>query len=258
MTLPLFRRFLLLAALLGLVFTAVAPGAAAQERKRERTPYSEAEKIGFAFYRLADKQPPFNNWIMARDEYLLAKPSMKRDYLRRETERLSKAYNEYMVDDDMIYLRTEVTIKVPNATERQSYESMGLRKPVQIVLKEIKENYFPVQVGDMWIAVVPNDLEKYLFLSLEEAEYEKMMAELMLDTTRGSARGAILEIRLRPLSIDTKMPMHLDGIDAWLMLGEIASISLWRTKERDTLVWEQNMDWYVPQQQKDLLDLYSR
>ena len=258
MTLSSFRRFLLLAAMLGLVFAAAAPGAHAQERPRDRTAYSEAEKIGFAFYRLADKPPPFNNWIMARDEYLLAKPSAKREYLRRETERLSKAYNEYMVDDDMIYLRTEVTIKVPNATERQSYESMGLRKPVQIVLKEVKENYFPVQIGEMWIAVVPNELEKYLFLSLDEAEYNKIMHELMLDSSRGSARNALLEIRLRPVSIDTKTPMHLDGIDAWLMLGEIASISLWKNKNRDTLVWEQNMDWYVPQQQKDLLDLYSR
>jgi hypothetical protein len=258
MTLPLFRRFLLLAAMLGLVFTSVLPAASAQDRKRERTSYSEAEKIGFAFYRLADKSPPFNNWIMSRDEYLLAKPSAKREYLRRETERLSKAYNEYMVDDDMIYLRTEVTIKVPNATERQSYESMGLRKPVQIMLNEVKENYFPVQIGEMWIAVVPNELDKYLFLSLEEEEYNKMMRELTLDTSRGAARNALLEIRLRPVSIDTKNPMHLDGIDAWLMLGEIASISLWRNKNRDALVWEQNMDWYIPQQQKDLLDLYSR
>lgn len=257
MSFSLFRRFLVLAALAGFVL-AVPAATSAQERKRERTAYSEAEKIGFAFYRLADKSPPFNKWIVARDEYLLAKPSAKREYLQRETERLAKAYNEYMVDEDMVFLRTEVTVKVPNAAERKSYDGMGVRKPVQIILNEVKESYFPVQIGDMWIAVVPNDLENHLFLSLAEAEFEDLIRKMNLDAARGSARGGLLEIRLRPISIDTKAPLHLDGIDAWLMLGEIASISLWRTKERDTLVWEKNMDWYVPQQQKDLLDLYSR
>lgn len=250
-------RVLVLAALLCAGLFAAANGADAQLKKPEKTPYSEAEKIGFAFYRLADRTPPFNNWIMQKDEYLLAKPSAKREYMRRETERLTRAYGEYTMDEDLIFLRTEVRVKVPNKTELASYEQMGLRKPIQIELTEIKENYFPVQVGEMWVAVVANKLEDYLFLSLDEPEYDRIASELALDS-KGSSRPALLEIRLHPTKIDMSQPMPLDGIEAWLMLGEIASISLWKNKDRDNLVWEKNMDWYVPTQQKELIDLYSR
>ena len=257
MTLSRFCRALVLATLLcaGLLFAAHDAGA--QGRKPEKTTFSETEKIGFAFYRLADRTPPFDNWIAQKDEYLLAKPSAKREYLRRETERLTRAYDEYTMDEDLIFLRTEVRVKVPNKTELASYDQMGLRKPIQIELTEIKENYFPVQIGEMWVAVVANKLEDYLFLSLDDAEYDRIAHELSLDS-KGASRPALLEIRLHPTKIDMSQPMPLDGIEAWLMLGEIASISLWKNKDRDNLVWEQNMDWYIPTEQKELIDLYSR
>lgn len=226
----------------------------------KKTPYSETEKIGFAFYTLANRNPPFESWIRTTDKYLLAKPSARRSILTSETERLSKAFGEYMLDDDPIFIRTNVRIKVPIGAEREAYEKMGVDKPVQILMEEIHENYFPIQLGDMWIAVVANQLEDYLFLSLNAEEYEHLTKRLSLDM-RGTGRNAVMELRLRPVRVDLNRPMPLDGLDAWLMLSEIASISLWRRANGDIdkeLLWEKNMSWYKPREQKELLDLYTR
>lgn len=234
--------------------------AMAQPTEIKKTPYSETEKIGFAFYTLAKRHPPFESWIRVTDNYLLAKPSAKRGIMIAETERLSKAFGEYMLDDDLIFIRTNVRVKVPTTTEREAYDKMGVRKPVQILMDDVHENYFPVKIGEMWIAVVASQLEDFLFLSLTPEEYERLTKRLSLDA-RGTARHATLELRLRPVKVDLSRPMPLDGLEAWLMLSEIASISLWRKANGDKdaeVLWEQNMSWYKTREQKELLDLYTR
>lgn len=247
--------------LLFLVLVTLAPFAVAQSGGGERrVGYSETEKTGFAFYRLADKPPPFEQWVRASDNYMFAKPSAKREILRSETERLTRAYASYMPDDDLLVLRTTVRVRVPNAHERASYEKMGVRKPVQIVTEEIRENYFPVQVGGMWIALVANGLEDYLFMSMDDDAYKRLVERLGIESV-GSQRQAVLELRLRPRAVDLTRPLSLDGIDAWLMLGDIATISLWR-KQGDgsarEMVWEQTQPWYTPRQQRELMDLFNR
>jgi hypothetical protein len=245
------RRLLFVFALLCIAFAGAGPAYA------EKTEYTESEKVGFAFYKLANRNPPFEEWLKGTDEFKLLKTSRKTEYLRQQTARLSKAFAEYMPDEDLIYVRTAVRIKVPTVRETEAYMRMGVNRPVQILLNELTGNYFPIQVGEMWIAVVPNDLDNYLFLSLNDQEYDALARRMALEPN-GSSRYALLELRLRPVSVDIKAPMKLDGIDAWLMMAEIASISLWNNENRDVLLWEHSADWYVPKQQQDLLNLYNR
>ena len=257
---PLRPRFFRLFsfAVAALLLAAAVPHAAAQEGRAHKARYSEAEKIGFAFYKLANKQPPFENWLKQNDEYLFAKPSAKRDYLRRETERLVKGYSEYMVDQNLIHIRTKVKIRLPSPRESASYEKMGVRRPIRLEIPDVRENYFPIQLGDMWIAVVADKLEDYTFLPLGDDEYDQLISQLRLEDG-ATQRSAYLELRLHPVSIDLSQPMALDGIEAWLMLAEIASLSIFRNEDRSGgVIWEKNMDWYVPQQQQELLNLYSR
>lgn len=253
----LFCLTIVTAALIGGAALHMAAGAAQASGVSTKTKYSEAEKVGFAFYRLANRVPPFESWITNKDKYLLAKPSARREYLNNELTRLNKAYNEYMIDDHLIILRTQVKVKIPNKAERGVYDEMGLRKPVQIVLTEITDNFFPVQVGQMWVALVPDKLEEYLQLSLNAEEFGTLTRKLGIQVS-GTNQAATLELRIRPKTIDASAPLQIDTIEAWLMLGDIATAALWTNANPEALVWEKNAEWYLPYQQKELLDLYGR
>lgn len=241
---------------LGAAFLYALPAAAQGKALGARTPYSEAEKAGFAFYRLAGRTPPFEQWIVNREKYLLAKPSARREYLQEEMSRLTRAFNEYSMQDNLIVLRTRVTLKTPSKAEQEVYKNMGVRKPVTMVLSETRDNIFPIEVGQMWIGLVPNHIEDYLELSLNDEEFTRLMKQLGFGSG-GEERQAIMEIRLRPEAIDTAEPIAMDNIHVWLMLSDIASISLWNTANTQTMAWERHAPWYLPQGQKDLMDLYG-
>lgn len=249
-------RLLFAALICALCVYAAGPRAYADSAS-DSAPITETEKIGFAFYKLAKRNPPFADWIKQTDDYKLMKPSMKQGYLDKGIARLSKAFVEYLPDDNLLYLRTSVRVKIPNGQKAQAYERMGVRKPVQLIIDSAVGNYFPVEVGGMWIAVVPKNIDDYLFLSLDEDQYTALTTRLGM-TPVGSIRAAVLELRLRPVQVDTSKPAELDGISAWLMMAEIASLTLWNNDRHDTMAWEYSADWYVPQQQRDLLNLYDR
>lgn len=248
-------RFLACLLFTGLCLGFLAAPATAQ-RKPIKTPYSETEKVGFAFYKLADQSPPLEQWLKSSDEYRLASPSLKRDYLRREIQRLAQAFSEYDLKRDLIYIRAPVRIKIPSTSEQAAYDKMGVRKPAEIVIDDIKDNYFPVEVGNMWIAIVANDLDNITLLSLDDEEFKKI--HNLSASGQGTYRRAFMELRLLPQSVDLQKPLSLDNLDAWLMLAEIASITLWKTDDSKQVVWEQRADWYRPQQEQEMLDLYRR
>lgn len=218
----------------------------------QRTPRTETEKVGFAFYRLAKRPPPFENWIKSSDNYLLAGPVDKQNILHTELQRLARANQEYTLDDDLIHIKTRVEIRATEKLDKKAKDSGLIHRPISINMKEIKHGYFPVQLGTLWIALIPNDLESFALFSPAPEDYERLRDKLSLS---GLPRPARMELRLRPRRVDLRSPQSLDGVEAWPMLAEIASLSLWRGKE---MVWEYRAEWYRNRTQKELLDLYER
>ena len=66
--------------------------------------------------------------------------------------------------------------------------------------------------------------------------------------------AAVFEMTLRPIAADAKEPIQLDGQVYWLMLADIANVSVWNYN-RDKLIWSYDAPGFESRGHKEMLDL---
>ncbi len=247
------RFFINLSTLLALaLLLAAMPGNALETRR-----YSESEKAGFAFYGLSHVEPDFKSWIENTDKWHDARPADKVTLTQKELQRLKNGYFTYIPDIDLIALTMEATITSSNYFAQSQKE--GAMTNVTITLTGLPENYFPFQIGNIWVAIVIKDfdiLTHHTFTADEYAEFAKKMG---LTGAYQLSKKVNMDIRLRPVSVDTSSPLTLDGFDMWLMLAEIGDMTTWRMAgKKKQFLWSYSASWYVSDTQRDLLMLYEK
>lgn len=221
--------------------------------------FSDTEKVGFAFYQFANAEPDFDSWVENTEEYRKAKPVDKQKLMQTETQRLRNAFYHYIPDQDLIKFSVRAKVTVSNYYHRSQME--GVKTDVKITLEDIPENYFPFQLGDMWIAVVAQDLEKFLDQTMTGPQYREFAKKIGFDKRIYALQEVLnIEFRLRPLSADGDEPIMLADIPMWLMLAEIGSMEAWMNvgNNQRQYVMEHFADWYIPEEQSKLMDLYGR
>jgi hypothetical protein len=214
--------------------------------------FSEREKVGFAFYKLAQLPPDFKNWIQADAPADQAGKALTQD----QVERLENGFSLYSPDEDMIQVETPATILFPTLTAEQAKPGFQGQKPIVISLGNMQMLYFPYQIGsDFWVAIVPSNEEQFHTLMVDSATYDKMIHALRV---LGEHKGkAILKITLRPDHVDAQKPMMLGKQYMWLMMASVADYQIWDGKNTMPL-WTYSAPWYVSNDSHDLLDLYGQ
>lgn len=221
----------------------------AQQMLTDRT--STAEEVAFTFYKLSKTKPDFKRWAdntdIPRSVTVAEYPAYRRLLLRR----LISLYNAYDPEKSLtVRVRANISLR---ARPKYSLEGTSFAPGVEISLGDDKKTpYFPYRVADQWVSVVVKDLQRVLSINLSEDSLGRFKHAFRL--LGAGERPVTIMIRLKPLSADATAPMHLNGIDQWLLLTEIINASLWNAEGE--LVWEIQDRNYVSPEQKEIEDLF--
>lgn len=220
--------------------------------------YTESEKVGFAFHKLAGFDPHYEQWIKDMEKYVDAHPADKLELLQKERYRLESGFLGYIPDVDLVSLDIQAVVKSSNYFAQSQKE--GVQTDVTIELVELPENYFPFYIGGMWIALVIKDFDTLLRQRTFTAEEYQTLAKLLgLTGAYQLTQKVNIDLHLRPLSVDTSSPLTLDGLEMWLMLVEIGEMTVWRKiNNNKQVLWTYTAPWYISDSQKELLMLYEK
>jgi len=212
---------------------------------------NDEEKAVFAFLKLAAKKPNLGTWITHSTKYQQAAKFDKERLLETEKIRLGGAFGTYNVKKDFIKIKSNIRLI-------SSVDTDGKAKlTVRFTDHELIETpYFPFPYGEQSIALIVSDLNK--FLSVELTPEEAQLAQRYLHSS--APYEAKLELRIRPLSVDASAPLQIDGIEQWLMMGDIAYLKILfhdEYKRKEIAIWDYNAPWYLSESQRELLDLFK-
>ncbi|PJB69726.1 MAG: hypothetical protein CO093_09820 [Alphaproteobacteria bacterium CG_4_9_14_3_um_filter_47_13] len=188
--------------------------------------YTPLEKAGFAFYRLANFPPDFKTWIIHSPRYQTASPLERVEMIRHDVYRLRNGYSLFRTDVDLIPLSIPARINTP-ANQAATLQN---DQPVLLTLSMDKnfENYIPLKVGEVWIALVIKGHDKITHLKVTPREYRRMRAQGALEN------DIEIKLQLRAVSVDTTRPLILNGTEMWLMFVEVAGMNLSRLVSGET------------------------
>lgn len=192
---------------------------------------------GFAFFKFAKATPDFEAWIKASPRYKNTTPRERVIMLRSEVPMLEGYFNAYAPKENPIDLKVRVKYTTPSAKAAAKMLAEEGRVKIEMKITGQKHDFYPLQVGDMWIAMIPGNLEEMLTLSFDKEEYETFKRQAYGTSLLGKAEG-VLRLSFLPTNADFKEPMSLEGFDLWMLGVRIIDIELWDEKD-------ERMGWYV-------------
>lgn len=213
--------------------------------------FTEAEKVGFAFYQLARIKAPIDEWIYASEKYLEAHPKVRLYMMPEERKRLAAGLQAYDPRRDLITIRTKVRL---HGMDNPAYAS----DPVARHLKHTKaleiyfgspdeEVFFPYQVGKLWIAIHPGFLKQKTLFGMDEDAYSRIARSLGSHVLNG-LEDVDVEIVVMPFRANGKTPMVVNDMPIWVVASDIGSIRLLDQDERT--LWDMTADWYTAAEEK--------
>lgn len=195
--------------------------------------YTEAQKTGFAFYRLAHREPDFAKWATGQGEGDQA--GILRD-----------GFRQYDPRRDMI--KVQAAILVSAAADGHGGHSLAVK------LGPDEMTYFPMRVAGMDIALIPSNPNEFAGFPVDAATYKAL--DDVVHLADGGQHEADAEIMVRPRSVDAAKPMLIDKRQRWLMMVDVAQVTIWDPREKTTL-WSAGAPWFQSGEKRQLMDLYK-
>lgn len=238
------RTFLLLLLLTGILTFQPADAFALLENNK----YTEQEKTAFAFFNLTDFEPDFKEWVKNAVEIKNLSPEDQYEILRREEHRLQSGFYSFSAEEDLLKFTTRAKLELimgePDGTEPGA---------VAVQLQEGEGVFIPVKLSNIWIAVVPIDIEKRSIIEFDARGFKEFYNRVGFSQSEAQA---VVQLWLRPVSADGKSPVVISGTPYWPMMAEIGSMSIWNETMSD-FAWSYDAPWYAPTDRQQYMDLYS-
>lgn len=191
--------------------------------------YSEAEKIGFAFYRLAHLDPPIEDWIEANPEFDKAGLSV-RYYMRyEERQRLQQGFLIYTPYRDTITLRTKTRLRISGEPKTIS---INFRTTDPQVL-------FPVKIGKLMVAVLPRGITPDMRYPISESDYTQLLQTLGMQTLSGY-NDVMAELVTLPLNTDIINPIEIGDQPLWPMT--VTPLTLNLRDKQNKIIWSAQIE----------------
>lgn len=206
------------------------------------TPASSNTEVGMVFYKMVGARPDFDSWITSEPRYLTAAPEQRAEILAEERRKLEIAFNALDVRKSPLVIRTAVKLQI-SAPSGQAKRTLEVKFPAE------GDIYFPYKVANQNITIIPNGVDLYRHIPLSNTEAASIQGRLAYN---GSAT-MVLEII--PVKADGAAPMKLDGVDQWLMMGEIGFIGLYNNSLE--VIWSYQAPWFTRKNRQDLFSLYG-
>jgi hypothetical protein len=217
--------------------------------------YTESEKVGFAFCKIANITPDFSRWGRELELETVRPPNADPE----DDTRLDRGFHSYLPDEDLIHIQLPVVLTTVDADRKNAkLARAGIVKIATISVEKQPSFYFPFQIADISIAMIPQEVESFTQVPLTAEQFVNLMNRVGLPKNwNGDINSKLsVEFQMRPTSVDIKKPVRLQGEDMWMMLAEVVTMSLW-TPDHKKIVWEYTAPWYVTETSKELLDLYK-
>lgn len=251
------RSFLLLFAILVLSIPGMAIPAAAQDNSG-LAGFSETEKVGFAFYHLINRPPPYDSWIVARDDYKAAKPHNRLVIMDLQRQRLREGFEHYFPDQDVITLNLKIGVRGKDNEDYakdQALQEAGLSKMIDMKFSQTDEPpYFTFPVGDLWVGLIPENIDRLSRQYLTPEQFDRFCNGT--GACMGAFRPTEVQLVLRPQKADAKEPILVNDIPVWLMMSEVASIAF--LAKDGSMLWEYTAPWYDRQRASELMTLFAK
>lgn len=232
----------------GLFFSSFLSARAALEENK----YTETQKVGFALVHFGGFKPDFDSWTRETDAYKESLPADKIILLQREAQRLQEGLLQYNPEEDLIRVMADAVVRRPD--DLPPYPPKGEDGDVRSIpgtqtvnlrlgIGEGGEPFFGFQVGALWVALIPADAQTIGTITMPIAQYYAMVAENGYKDTGQTLVKTVIELKMKPLSVDTRGPVRVEDIEYWAMLADIASATLWNGR-RDQAYWGYNAPWH--------------
>ncbi len=239
---------------LGLFLTALALSqpALAQEQQAQTPPtpkqettiieVSQSEKAVLAFFRLAGREPNYDDWVINAEKYKNAEDKFERQkILLQERSRLQSAFQYY--DPKTSYLPVSTRVYLQYA--EQGSTNLLLFKFVETA-QTSDIPYFPYPYGDEWIALIVSDLKDFSAVDLqpESAAFVKQH----MDTNRVYTGRLTLQVTPKGANAQTPLAANADEPVQWALSGSVAYIgyTLEKPGKEDVLIWDYAVPSYQP------------
>lgn len=221
--------------------------------------FTEKEKVGFAFYKLINRDPPYDDWIRGTAAYQSAKSNVQLAMMDDERYRLRRGFEVYTPDRDLITIKLPVKVKGgdnPKFGKDLEMQAAGLSKMIEINFMGNDESpYFPFLIGKQWIGLIPQGLEQRSTHYLTPAQFKSFCVN-QNKACEKFEQNIDANVILRATSADAEKPLVLGDIPLWLMMSDLGAIIFIR---RDGgLVWEYAMPWYEGARAGSLMTLYDK
>ncbi|MFK7839272.1 MAG: hypothetical protein AB8B83_02985 [Bdellovibrionales bacterium] len=221
------------------------------ETATAETSVTDEEKAVFAFFKMTDQKPKLESWIKNSKRYLDGRKAEKDKIYNEERERLDWGFGVYDYEKDFITIRRD--IRLSTLVDQNGVRHLKTRF---VDDRHNETPYFPIEYGKESIAFIVEGLENYRSIKPQPEEIPKIK-KYFHDS---APYEAVLEVRIRPLSADSKNKLFVDYRDQWLMLGDIAYLKIDfydEFKLEHVVVWDYNAPWYLDESKKALMEMFK-
>ena len=239
-----YRIFLCLFVSLYLGANYVSPARAGEMFSTETT---QSEDAVFAFFRVANVPPDYDEWIKGSHTYMSLPLSEQNNYLLQETLRLGHGYAEYNPERDLLKVDVPVVAKlIPPKDNKKA------RFIFEFIHNDNKSftPTFAYPYGPHTINMVINKLALFSNFSLTEKQYLSIK-ERLSRYEEGEEMDVLLKLRIKIVQADYNSPISMgDSGLMWLMVGEIGYLSCVQDSFFGTdkiQLWDYLAPWYEEQ-----------
>ncbi len=218
------------------------PAMAAQEEFA----ISRSEDFGIAFYKKAGFEPDFKEWVMGSEAYEEVSAFNKKAFLDEEQARLKQKYDAFDPEEDFLTVAIKARIRFTTLMHSHTGEKM-----MEIELEEPR-THFSVLVGGNMFAIIVRDLSRLFEHKIEQNDVSRIQKHLG-EIEDGKDIAVEMKLKLKVISVDATAPMKLQETYQWLMMTDVASLSLWR---KDNYIWEWQAPWYETETERRIRLLF--
>ena len=209
---------------------------------------STAEDVAIAFFKTANTNPDFYLWAKGTQEYKTIAPSRANEYVFRETQRLMQVWQKYDKQEPIIDIKANVLLEIKATTDKDGNEFYWM----YISLEQDDAVYFPYKFQEYKIAVIPQMIETLMIQPLQKEQYQMILGEF---ENKAVGNGKMY-MQLKPVKAYIHQPYKIDNEDQWVLLSDIATISI-KSVKTNAPYWTYSADWYTSPVTEELRDLFQ-
>ncbi len=213
------------------------------------TKITDNEKVVFAYFRLGNIVPKYDEWIKDGYIYRGTPENFRDDIFLQEQLRLGRGYSEFDPKVNVLRVKAPIFVKFSTSDVGAHY--------VSFVFSHDDESYIPTfnfpYIDDQKIFMVIRQVENFSHLPVPSGQYDIIKNKVRASEDQWFQ--AVLDIKVRATRVETKSPKYKDGVMGWPMYGEIAHIRCMLPPRYDgeVILWDWVAPWYEQTYKEEIM-----